>query len=139
MRTINHDRRAVAIGMIGFILVCLALFLCEIGGFIVQKEAKRVERELWQLNSWIPKGHNFPIWGYPRATKGRDLREEEGPYVITYTVSGREAYQYIFDDGKAADRIRVLMEASKEPGKIVQDIKVFRSYRIDPEELEGSR
>ena len=210
MTPVNTDRRAVAIGVVGLFLIGLMLLSLGIFGAVVKKEQKRVERELWQLNSWIPKGHVFPIWGYPRAEgaslpyifkatydtenapkyhdpkrcftcKKNDEAEkrqimvsfvpgkekfvatrfgesdwritsmesskhkydEEGPYVITYTVNvpGQMKYDvWLFQrSGDDQSEIRDIQKSENWRQGYISAIKVFRSYRIDPKELEGSR
>ncbi len=98
------------------------------------------------LVSFVPGKERFVAtrfgesdWRITSMESAKHKYDEEGPYVITYTVSGEEAYQRVTGAETAKDRLLILVQASKEPSKIIQDIKVFRSYRIDPEELEGRK
>ena len=156
MTPVNTDRRAVAIGVVGVMAILTTLAGFDVARVFLSSRTEKQENFAASLKAGKRVGYYYDVgklrtWEMPdgagpiewRVKPGmeddtRETFKEEGPYVITYTVRG-ERHQELLNQKEVGGRALVLREASKEPSKIIQDIKVFRSYRIDPEELEGKK
>jgi hypothetical protein len=203
MRTINHDRRAVGIGLVGMALVALTLAGFELARGIVDKSVSDREHiyqqgPCYRMGQYGPEvwgGTKPPVWGeegiaFTRwtsiyvAPKRHDTTTcftckrneegkrqilvsfvpgkekfvatrfgesdwritsmesskhkygEEGPYVITNEEPKMGLWEaWTFQDAAEARKGLKFWGSRREK----ENIKVFRSYRIDPEELEGSK